>query len=544
MDLKRHPGLSRPAIPEASAARQMKGKILVVDDDSISRTLLTTFLERRDFQVVVAEGVDQAIALLETDPLEGIDCVVTDYQMPEKDGLWLLEWLHGKDPHLATIMVTAQGEKHLVTATLRQGACDCLDKPIDPRALDTAALKAVALTRHRRCQARAQSDIESVGKFQQEMVSSALPSSGLDITLCYRPMHEAGGDHFIALPLGDERFLILATDVSGHDLRSAYFSAYFQGFVRGMLDTQTPIQSILERFNQRLLEETAKPEAAASGKQGTSVAVAAVLVDRNTLSLESINCGFPAPVYSDGAGRVLGLSALWSSPLGWFPDTVELPSSMAIDPGSTLYLWTDGLEDVAAQLGVAPMACAFDFFRAQAKGASPAWIQDAGDDILVTKVALTPPVEGQREFVPIVVAWYPGSDYERIDTIQETWFRSLRLALPFLTVDRTYDIMLCLREVVINALKHGCRGQQDQMASLMISWEPHSSLVRVIVSDPGPGHSFDWRQHKQRAENELIDEHRGLMLIDAMTQRFETRSNGAWVEMDFEIDPTLKEMAS
>ncbi|MBI1839501.1 MAG: response regulator [Verrucomicrobia bacterium] len=518
--------------------------ILLVDDDSISRRLLNAFLQRGGFEVVMAEGVDHALTLLESRPLEAIDAVVTDYRMPGKDGLWLLAWLQKTDPRLSAIMVTAEGEKHLVTATLRHGVCDFLDKPVDARALVAAAEKAVELTRHRRSQARAESDIRAVGLIQRQMVGGALPDSGLDIAMCYLPMHEAGGDYFIGMPLGGDRFLLMATDVSGHDLSAAYLSSYFQGFVRGMLEARTPIESVLSKFNDHLLEEASRSDSDATRAQITSVAVAAVLLNREELGLQSVTCGFPAPVYSDGAGRVQSLSEEGSSPLGWFPDTVAPPLQIRAETGSSLYFWTDGLEDVASEMGVLPMTCAYDLLRARATGSTPLWMKRAADDILVARVALTPPAKGRPEFIPILHARYPGCDWERIDAIQDVWTRSFRLALPELGDEGSYDILLCLREVVINALKHGCRGQADSCATLMISWDSSSATVRVIVSDPGPGHDFDWMEHARAAADQLIDAHRGLMMINGMAARFETKRKGAWVEMDFNANPALKKRAS
>ena len=299
-------------------------KILVVDDDSMSRRCLKLFLEKAGHVVVAATGVDHALSLLGTHPLQGFECVVTDYRMPDKDGLWLLRWLQEAAPEMAAIMVTAEGEKQLVTASLRQGACDFLDKPVDARALAAAVLKAREMTRHKRNLARAESDVKAVGRIQQQMVGNSIPDCGLKVEFCYHPSHEAGGDYLSVFPLGDERFLVLATDVSGHDLRAAYLSAYFQGFVRGMMERQTPMEEVLNRFNRFLLEEA----------------------NRNASS--------PAQ-----AEQVASLGELWSSPLGWFEDDVGQPIEQRISPNGRFYLWTDGLEDLAVLFNVSPMGLTF-----------------------------------------------------------------------------------------------------------------------------------------------------------------------------------------
>lgn len=527
------------------APSSLIGKVLLVDDDSVSRRMLQSLLMRCDLEVVACASVDEAIALTQTQPLKGFDCVVTDYRMPEKDGLWLLEWLQTADPHLAAIMVTAQGEKEVVTATLRQGACDYLDKPVGLKPLSLATRKAVQLTRQRRSQARAELEVKAVGLVQQQMVGSSLPDCGLGVELCYHPSHEAGGDYFIAFPLHDEKFLILATDVSGHDLKAAYLSAYFQGFVRGMVETNAPIDVILDRFNRYLVEESNRTASARSGDtQANSVSVAAVMLDRAAAKLSSISCGFPMPLHSDGNGEVRSLGDMWSSPLGWFPDSVEQPVEEPVHPGSRLLLWTDGLEDVASSLGVTPCSCAYDILSAKKRGATPVWMKQAGDDILVTSIFLAGEAPTGNEFLPVMYAKYAGADHLNVDALQQVWTNSLRLTLPTLSAEALFDVMLCLREVVINALKHGCGGSQDQNATVSVSVNSQQGLLRIVVSDPGPGHDFDWREHRERADIDLIDEHRGLMLIDQMAQSWETRRKGAWVRMDFCIASALKEMAA
>lgn len=529
----------------SEVASSLLGKVLLVDDDSVSRRMLQSLLMRCDLEVIACSSVDEAVALTQAQPLSGFDCVVTDYRMPDKDGLWLLEWLQKADPHLAAIMVTAQGEKELVTATLRQGACDYLDKPVGLKPLSLATRKAVQLTRQRRSQARAELEVKAVGLVQQQMVGSSLPDCGLGVELCYHPSHEAGGDYFIAFPLRDETFLILATDVSGHDLRAAYLSAYFQGFVRGLVETNTPINVILERFNRYLVEESNRNNSSQSGStQANSVSVAAVMLDRAASKLSSISCGFPMPLHSDGKGEARTLGDMWSSPLGWFPDSVDQPVEETVHPGSRLFLWTDGLEDVASALGVTPCSCAYDILSAKKRGATPVWMKQAGDDILVASTFLAGESSDGNEFLPVLYAKYTGAEYHNVDALQQLWANSLRLTIPSLSDEALFDVMLCLREVVINALKHGCQGAQEQTATLTLSVNSQQGLLRVVVSDPGPGYDFNWREHRERADIELIDEHRGLMLIDQMTKNWETRRKGAWVRMDFCIASALKEMAA
>jgi CheY-like chemotaxis protein len=62
--------------------------VLVVDDEPAQRTVLAGFLRKRGMDVVVAAGVDEAVQIASS---RTIDLVLTDLNMPGKDGLVLVE---------------------------------------------------------------------------------------------------------------------------------------------------------------------------------------------------------------------------------------------------------------------------------------------------------------------------------------------------------------------------------------------------------------------------------------------------------------------
>jgi CheY-like chemotaxis protein len=65
----------------------MVQRILVVDDDPVQRRLLQSMVARVGYDVVVAEGGDQAAAMLTGPDAASIDAVVLDLMMPDLDGL-------------------------------------------------------------------------------------------------------------------------------------------------------------------------------------------------------------------------------------------------------------------------------------------------------------------------------------------------------------------------------------------------------------------------------------------------------------------------
>ncbi|MHB1143550.1 MAG: sigma 54-interacting transcriptional regulator [Thiobacillus sp.] len=102
--------------------------ILVVDDDASLRELITLRLEANGFRV---EAVDSGEAALAQLALARPDAVLTDMQMAGMDGMALFRAIHGRDPALPVIVLTAHGSIPDAVAATQQGLFGYLTKPYD-----------------------------------------------------------------------------------------------------------------------------------------------------------------------------------------------------------------------------------------------------------------------------------------------------------------------------------------------------------------------------------------------------------------------------
>jgi two-component system OmpR family response regulator len=118
--------------------RPSKPHILIVDDDSEIRDLLSQFLQKHDYEVSVAADGPAMWANLDQ---HSVDLIVLDLMLPGDDGLTLCRQLHNtKD--IPIIMLTALGEDTDRIVGLEMGADDYLPKPFNQREL-LARIKAV-----------------------------------------------------------------------------------------------------------------------------------------------------------------------------------------------------------------------------------------------------------------------------------------------------------------------------------------------------------------------------------------------------------------
>ncbi len=108
-----------------------KAHILVVDDDTRLRSLLTRFLRESDFMVSSAKGAPEARAMLKQ---YKFDLLIVDIMMPGESGLEFLDKLR-KEDNVPVILLTAMGESGDRINGLERGADDYLPKPFEPKEL-------------------------------------------------------------------------------------------------------------------------------------------------------------------------------------------------------------------------------------------------------------------------------------------------------------------------------------------------------------------------------------------------------------------------
>lgn len=121
--------------------------IVAVDDEAGVLFMLREILEEHGH---VVHTYARAQALLESPLLGEVDLVLTDYAMPELDGLELVRALVARDPTLPVVLLTARGSERLAVAALKAGAYDYLPKPFALEELEGVLARALELGRLRR----------------------------------------------------------------------------------------------------------------------------------------------------------------------------------------------------------------------------------------------------------------------------------------------------------------------------------------------------------------------------------------------------------
>jgi DNA-binding NtrC family response regulator len=109
-----------------------KKLILIVDDEPQIREILQRGLSRNGYSILLAENGDEAVRIHER---EVIDLVITDVQLPDLDGLQLLDTIKTKTAHIPVMIMTGYGSIENAVEAMRRGAFDYLLKPFSLEAL-------------------------------------------------------------------------------------------------------------------------------------------------------------------------------------------------------------------------------------------------------------------------------------------------------------------------------------------------------------------------------------------------------------------------
>ena len=138
----------------------MAAKILVVDDEPLLEYVIQQKFRQKirakEFNFIFANNGKQALEKIAADP--SIDLVLTDINMPEMDGLTLLEKLAEADRTLKAVVVSAYGDLSNIRTAMNRGAFDFLTKPIDFRDMEITIQRTLEVVKQTR---------EDLAKLQQ-----------------------------------------------------------------------------------------------------------------------------------------------------------------------------------------------------------------------------------------------------------------------------------------------------------------------------------------------------------------------------------------
>ncbi len=320
-------------------------KVLVIDDDPITQTVLKKLLAAQGYEVIIAgNGVEGINAAKNHQPA----VIICDWMMPHMDGLEFCRHVKA-DPDLAIayiILLTSRVAIEDRVIGLDSGADDFLCKPVEHDELKArvrAGLRLHEVNQDLQAQKRM---LEAELSEAAEYVRSLLPppmKEGIKIDSRFIPSRQLGGDCFDYYWLDPDYLAIYLLDVSGHGLGAALPSISVLNMLRSQsMDGVNFYQPnhVLSALNESFQMDN---------QNDKFFTIWYGVYSQVKRQLIYSSAGHPpAVLLTDGTPGSMQPKHLKTSsmPIGMLPDTRFVNQRCDITPSSTLYIFSDGVYEV------------------------------------------------------------------------------------------------------------------------------------------------------------------------------------------------------
>ena len=329
----------------------MAVKILSVDDELDLEILLTQYFRRKirkgEYEFSFAHnGLEALKMMLEK---KDFDIILSDINMPEMDGITLLTKINEmRNPALKCIMVSAYGDMGNIRSAMNNGAFDFATKPIDLDDLSRTIEKAIEEIEFVRKSQQEhtqlvsiKSDLAVAGEIQQAILPQRFPpieemADMVDLFATMTPAKEVGGDFFDFFKIDEKRLGFVIADVSGKGVPASIFMAVSRTLLRatGMRGIDT--NECLNYVNNMLCHESI---------DSMFVTVFYGIYNTDTGLVEYTNAGHNPPYVVRADGTVDALPMSENIVAGMFDDFTFTQSTLQLDKGDMLVLFTDGVTE-------------------------------------------------------------------------------------------------------------------------------------------------------------------------------------------------------
>jgi serine phosphatase RsbU (regulator of sigma subunit) len=344
-------------------------KILIVDDEPFNIDYLEQELEDLNYDTASAADGEAALAQVAA---VAPDLILLDIMMPVMDGFTVLTQLKANPTwrNIPVVIISAMSDIASVVKGIELGAEDYLPKPFNPillRARVSACLEKKRLRDNEQLYLKGlERELEIGRQIQAGFLPDSLPKlPGWEIAAYFQAAREVAGDFYDVFPLvqGKKIGLVLG-DVCGKGVGAALFMTLFRSLIRASVNQ--------DYFTGRL------PAPAAAGSPQTSDDYITILHKTITLtnnyvartharasmfaslflglldpvngSLIYLNGGHEAPLILGPAG-IKGALDPTDPVIGIFPDIDFQIKEAQLEPGDTLYIFSDGVTDAQNSLG-------------------------------------------------------------------------------------------------------------------------------------------------------------------------------------------------
>ena len=327
-------------------------KILVVDDEPDLEPLVLQRMRRRirsgQYSFVFAQNGVEALDRLREE--ENIDMVISDINMPQMDGLTLLEQIPKVDPNVRSIIISAYGDMKNIRTAMNRGAFDFVTKPLDFDDLQITIDRTLAhLVEWREALSSRdrlvslENELNVASKIQQSILPTQFPyGNDFSVFASMEPAKEVGGDFYDVINLGRGRIGLAIADVSDKGVPAALFMMSSRTLLKGSAIGNYEPGDVLKEVNDLLCE---------GNDAMMFVTLLYAIYDTNTGTLTYANGGHTAPYVRRADGSVIPLAFTGGVAMGVMEDLEYSQDSFQVAPGDTVFFYSDGVSEAMNENG-------------------------------------------------------------------------------------------------------------------------------------------------------------------------------------------------
>ena len=322
-------------------------RILVVDDEADVETLIGQKFRRKvirgEWELTFGRNGEEALEILKNNP--EIDIVLSDINMPKMDGLTLLEKVREKKFDLRTIMVSAYSDIENIRSAMNNGAFDFITKPINFQDMEITIQRGFQNLNEMREAFRSRDDLLVLKKelnMANKIQQSILPKEfdvhvACELQAMMTPAKEVGGDFYDFFKLDSNHITFVVGDVSGKGVPAALFAMVAQTLLRG---TASALRGSTAELITEVNEKISK-----NNENCMFVTLFYGILNTKTGKLCYTNVGHPPPFLVHANGQTNALDPTEGCPLGILETEKFKEKFVTLDPGDTLFIYTDGITE-------------------------------------------------------------------------------------------------------------------------------------------------------------------------------------------------------
>ena len=320
-----------------SSVPPVSGRVLIADDQKHIVEALQLLLKGNGFLTEAVTHPSRVLPAVESGEFDAvlIDLNYTRDTTSGAEGLDLLSQIRSVNKLLPVVVLTGWGSLDLAVEAMRRGASDFVQKPWENLQLLQKLRDQISRARaERRVQRQSDDELQEAREIQQKLLPKKLPEvTDYDLAATTQPMRFVGGDYYDVVRTGPQETLLCIADVAGKGLTAALLMSSLQATLKPLIGQRLAPRELCHRLNRILCDLT--PE-------GKFISFFVGLLSSRDHRLTYCNAGHNPPLLVRADGQSTELNAA-GAVLGQFPDWRYEQSSVQINGGDRLLIFTDGL---------------------------------------------------------------------------------------------------------------------------------------------------------------------------------------------------------